>query len=129
LDDANRAALEETLGGEKVAPVDVERVTVWTVDVAEADPEADPDPEADALPDAAEVVDVPEEVVDEDVVELEALEVEETVEIMVNYPQLAQAQRRAGLMVTYTSRKVVVRSNPVRLFSRADWDTHCSKKF
>ena len=90
LDDRNRAALEETLGGEKVAPVEVERVTVWTVE--EVDPEAEADPDADALPEAAEVVDVPEEVADEDVVELEALEVEETVEMMVNYTQLVQAQ-------------------------------------
>jgi len=86
--------LEETLGGEKVAPVEVARVTVWTVEgAAEADPEAEADPDADALPEAAELVDVvPEDVVDEDVVELEVLEVEETVEMMVNYAQLVQAR-------------------------------------
>ena len=83
--------MEETLGGEKVAPVEVERVTVWTVE--EVDPEAEADPDADALPEAAELVDVvPEDVVDEDVVELEVLEVEETVEMMVNYAQLVQAR-------------------------------------
>jgi hypothetical protein len=90
LVDANRVALEETLGGAAVAPVAVERVTVWCVEAADADPEAEAEPEAEADADPEVVVelevDVEEPVDEEDVVEeeVEELVVAVTVESMVN---------------------------------------------
>jgi len=93
LEAANRVALEETpLGGGAVAPVAVERVTVWCVEESDADPEpeAEPEAEADADPEvmvvALEVV-LEDPVVEEDVVvedEVEELVVAVTVESMVN---------------------------------------------
>ena len=85
LEEANRVACEETLGGAAVAPVAVERVTVWWVEAA--DPEAEPE-EADADPEVVALDVAVEEPVDDDEVEVE-LEVDElvvavTVELMVN---------------------------------------------
>jgi hypothetical protein len=88
LVDANRVALEETLGGAAVAPVAVERVTVWCVEAADADPEAEAEPEAeaDADPEVTVALEVAvEEPVDDVVVEEDVeVVVAVTVESMVN---------------------------------------------